>query len=87
MPDIDTRKHQVTALLIDMSNVIFRLENCVKDAGNVLDRATQLLRAPVRSDAQEPYPAEQHDYYKWFLSYQYCPFCGERVLSQPSGGG
>lgn len=88
MPDIDTHMHKVTALLIDMRDVIIRLNNCVKDAGDVLDRAAELLRAADQSEQKCPScdgKGELLDLYDFRMVV--CKLCKGTGISNRSAGG
>jgi len=38
-------------------------------------------RNEAEASIQEACPADRHTYYKMFLSYPFCPYCRERLLS------
>jgi hypothetical protein len=46
-----------------------------------LVRDAQLRIGADDAGHSEPCPPDRHMYYQWFLNYQYCPYCGERVHS------
>jgi hypothetical protein len=61
-------------------------DSTIYDDSRFLDDFEGLTRQPEqRNDAEtgirEACPADRHDYYTAFLSYLFCPYCGERLHS------
>jgi hypothetical protein len=63
-----------------LRNEVDRLERVVQDYFLWLDRAAE-HRNEAEASIREACPADRHEYYNFLLSYHYCPYCGERLLS------
>jgi len=56
-------------------------EKVMQDIRNGLMRDAQLRIGADDAGHSEACPADRHVYYTAFLSYLFCPYCGERLLS------
>ena len=64
-------------------NASLRCADCKKDFWVELSCLTRVAeqRDEAVESIREACPADRHDYYTAFLSYLYCPYCGERLHS------
>ena len=51
------------------------------DVEYVLVDPQRLTTVGATDDTTKSCPDSWHEYYKLFLSYQFCPYCGERIFS------